>query len=224
MTTQTTQAMSVADVALKYPNALKVFNRYHVDYCCGGNQPLEEACKRAGADYETIWREITEADSTIKGPDFNRWSPSLLVDYILEHHHVYVKEAIPLLGELLDKLCDVHGRNHPELFDIRKKFTLLSDELIQHMHKEERVLFPAIKAGASAQLPLDGPLRVMMNEHEAAGNLIKEIRGLTGNFTLPDDVCTTYRLTFRKLEDFDNDLMQHVHLENNILFRKVSPN
>ncbi|HCM76012.1 MAG TPA: iron-sulfur cluster repair di-iron protein [Cytophagales bacterium] len=216
--------LSVAEVALKYPQALEVLNKYRIDYCCGGKRTFQEACEKAGAPYDEVWEQITKNDIETGLPvNFKKWSPSLLVDYILDQHHTYVKEAIPLLNELLDKVCDVHGKAYPELAEVRKSFSILSDELNEHMLKEERILFPAIKKMEQQEQPflLDGPLEVMMDEHEAAGNLIKQIRSYTSNYTLPNDVCTTYRMTYQKLEAFDNDLMHHIHLENNILFEKV---
>ncbi|HEY5691828.1 MAG TPA: iron-sulfur cluster repair di-iron protein [Cyclobacteriaceae bacterium] len=219
--------MSVAEVAIQFPHALKVFNKYRIDYCCGGQRSFDEACNKAGVTSGKVWEEIT-TDTKHAGTsiNFKKWSPSLLVDYILDQHHAYVKEGIPMLYELLDKICNVHGEAHPELYHVRDKFQRLAEELIEHMNKEERVLFPAIKMMLEnpSRIPLEQPLSVMMREHEGAGNLIKEIRQLTSNYTLPSDVCTTYSVTFRKLEEFDNDLMQHIHLENNILFEKISKN
>lgn len=219
--------MSVAEVAIQFPHALEVFNKYKIDYCCGGQQSFDVACNKAGVTSGKVWEEIitnTEHGGTLI--NFQKWSPSLLVDYILDQHHAYVKDAIPMLYELLDKVCNVHGETHPELFNVREKFQRLGEELNGHMNKEERVLFPAIKMMSEnlSKIPLKQPLLVMMAEHEAAGILIKEIRELTGNYTLPPDVCTTYRLTFMKLEEFDNDLMQHIHLENNVLFEKINKN
>lgn len=219
--------MSVADVAVQFPQALAIFNKHRIDYCCGGKRSFSEACEKAGISSEEVWESIShEAESDRSVTQFKKWSPSLLVDYILDQHHTYVKQAIPLLKELLDKVCDVHGKEHAELFAVREKFILLSKELLQHMEKEERVLFPAIKmiADQSKVYPIEQPLAVMKEEHEEAGKLIKEIRELTGNYTLPNDVCTTYRITYTKLEAFDNDLMQHIHLENNILFEKIRLN
>lgn len=219
--------MSVAEVAVEFPHALEVFNKYRIDYCCSGQRSFDEACNKAGATAGKVWEEITEyTEREGIAINFKRWNPSLLVDYILDQHHTYVKEAIPMLYELLDKIGNVHGEKHPELYRVREKFQRLAEELIDHMNKEERILFPAIKMMSEnvSKIPLEQPLAVMMEEHEAVGNLIKEIRQLTGNYTLPSDVCSTYRITFRKLEDFDNDLMQHIHLENNILFEKVRKN
>lgn len=222
MVTQAIPALSVAEVVLQFPNALNIFNQHRIDYCCGGNMSFQEACARARVDVESVWNEINYATTSIDGPNFGKWSIPLLIDYIVDQHHSYVRDSIPVLQELLQKLCDVHGRHHPELYDIQEKFNLLADELLQHMYKEEHILFPAMKSGLAAPMPLQVPIDVMMEEHQMAGDLVKEIRGKSRNYTCPDDVCTTYRLTLQKMEAFDNDLMQHIHLENNILFRKVN--
>jgi len=222
MITPALSTLSAAEVVLQYPNALQVFNKFHIDYCCGGHVSFQEACDQAGVDFETVWNEIASSKASTNMHHFDQWSPSLLVDYIVDQHHAYVRNSIPELQALLARIVDVHGRHHPELLDIQQSFSALSEELMQHMLKEEHILFPAIKSGAIARMPLQGPIAVMMEEHQIAGNLIKEIRDKSCNYTLPDDVCTTYRLTLQKLEAFDNDLMQHIHLENNILFRKVN--
>ncbi len=218
--------MSVADVAVQFPKALEVFNKHRIDYCCGGKRSFKEACEKAGIDSGEVWDAIAKKGEIEQMTNFKKWSPELLVDYILDQHHTYVRENIPLLEELLDKICEVHGAQHPELTEVRDLFLLLKRELLQHMEKEERILFPAIKMmrDASKIVPLTQPISVMKDEHELAGTLVKEIRKLTSNYTLPNDVCTTYRIAFNKLDAFDNDLMQHIHLENNILFEKVSLN
>ena len=218
--------MSVADVAVQFPKALEVFNHYRIDYCCGGKRSFKEVCENAGLDAASIWETISKDGEEELTTNFKKWSASLLVDYILDQHHTYVRDNIPMLQELLSKVCDVHGTHHPELLEIRACFISLAEELYHHMEKEERILFPAIKmmGDSTRSIPIAQPIAVMMDEHESAGRLIKEIRRLTSNYTLPSDVCTTYRMTFKKLEAFDNDLMQHNHLENNILFEKVGKN
>ncbi|HNP94213.1 MAG TPA: iron-sulfur cluster repair di-iron protein [Cyclobacteriaceae bacterium] len=214
--------LTVADVAMKYPQSIGILNRYFIDYCCGGTKSFTEACVAAGQDSDTVWDEIMTTRSGGAAVDFEKWTAGLLADYIVEQHHHYVKEAIPVLTALLDKVSKVHGADHPELMEIKMKFQVLAEELLQHMFKEERVLFPAIKG--KSELSLQAPVKVMEEEHELAGNLIKEIRSLSGNYTCPDGVCITYRATYQQLQLFEEDLMQHVHLENNILFRKISHN
>lgn len=216
--------LSIAEVALKYPQALEVLNKYHIDYCCGGQHSFQSACEKSGVASKLVWEQIVKEDTAEgQSSNFEKWSPALLADYIIDQHHGYVKASIPLLKELLKKVSDEHGREHPELQEVRAQFIILSEELSQHLLKEERILFPAIKKmeATSQTIALDQPIAVMREEHEEAGDLIKEIRRLTGNYTLPNDVCTTYRMTYNKLEAFDKDLMRHIHLENNILFKKA---
>lgn len=216
--------LSVTEVALKYPHALEVFNKYHIDYCCGGQLSFQSACEKSGVASNLVWEQIVKGDTTEGlSNNFKKWSPALLVDYIIDQYHGYIKASIPLLKELLKKVSEEHSREHPELHEVRAQFILLSEELSQHLLKEERILFPAIKKreATSQTIALDQPIAVMREEHEMAGDLLREIRRLTSNYMLPNDVCTTYRMTYNKLEAFDMDLMRHIHLENNILFEKV---
>jgi regulator of cell morphogenesis and NO signaling len=152
----------------------------------------------------------------------------LLVDFIIQNHHSYVTDAIPELKALLDKVCAAHGNDSLELLNIREDFQDLAEELSSHMQKEEFVLFPAIKRLESqhhADHPLAGaiqsPIAAMEHEHTLAGDLIKHIRTLSNNYTPPDFACPTYRIAYKKLQEFDNDLMRHIHLENNILFQRM---
>jgi regulator of cell morphogenesis and NO signaling len=212
--------LSVADIAMQFPNSIAVLNKYHIDYCCGGNKPFELACKQAGISPSEVWSLIHNT-ATNGLLTFTAWSPSLLIDYIQELHHGYVRNNIPIIQNLLEKVCHAHGEEHPELIIIRKKFEMLADELMAHMMKEEEILFPAIKNSTHQQINLQLPISVMLDEHEAAGDLIKSIRTLSGDYQVPVDACPTYLITYKLLNEFDHDLMQHIHLENNILFKKV---
>lgn len=207
----------VADLVTRYPQTVGVFLQHNIDFCCGGSVPLREACTRAGLDEQEIENALKHeiAHTRPAQPDVTTWSKSLLCSYIIEIHHAYVEKAIPVIRELLDTICQVHGVRHPELFDIARHFQALADELLQHMLKEEQILFPAIRE--TGQVP-PVPVLVMRDEHEHAGSLIKAIRELTSHYTPPTAACTTYRLTFERLREFDRDLMQHIHLENNVLF------
>ncbi|HET9486443.1 MAG TPA: hemerythrin domain-containing protein, partial [Chryseosolibacter sp.] len=157
-----------------------------------------------------------------------QWSATLLADYIIQNHHQYVKNAIPEIEMLLEKVCAAHGSDNIELLNIQQDFSDLAEELLNHMAKEEMALFPAIKRleahnGSDHPLTdtLKAPITMMEHEHVIAGDLMKSIRGLSNNYTVPEFACPTYRVTYQKLKEFDNDLMTHVHLENNILFRKA---
>jgi regulator of cell morphogenesis and NO signaling len=221
-------AATVAQMAISYPSALSVFEKYNIDYCCGGHRTLEEACTIKGLDPVAVRKEISQSTSgeyTLR-PD--TWSSSLLVDFIIQNHHKYVTEAIPELTFLLDKVCNAHGNDSFELLTIREDFIDLAEELTSHMQKEEFVLFPAIKrleSQGSSEHPLanaiQSPISAMEHEHTIAGDLIKHIRSLSNDYTPPDFACPTYRITYQKLQEFDNDLMRHIHLENNILFERM---
>jgi regulator of cell morphogenesis and NO signaling len=221
--------LTVAQLAIVQPGALQVFTKYNIDYCCGGHRSLEEACHRSGLDPEKIRVEIQQTSPTdvTQALRFDNWSSILLVDFIVENHHMFVRKAIPELEALLEKVCDRHGNDSLELLQIREAFLDLSEELLSHMEKEENILFPAIKRLESenrennpAGRIIQAPITAMENEHEAAGNLVKQIRSLSSNYTPPDFACPTFQVTYQKLREFDNDLMRHIHLENNILFER----
>jgi regulator of cell morphogenesis and NO signaling len=221
--------LTVAQLAIAHPGALTVFTKYNIDYCCGGHRSLEEACRKIGLDPDKIQTEIYQTaptDSTQPlRPD--NWSSIFLADFIVENHHSYVKKAIPELEALLDKVCDRHGNDSLELLKIRECFLDLSKELTNHMQKEEMVLFPAIKRLEAQSLEnhpieriIQAPITAMEDDHEAAGDLVKQIRFLSSNYTPPDFACPTFQAIYQKLKEFDNDLMRHIHLENNILFKR----
>ncbi len=223
-------SLTVAQLAISEPGALAVFTKYNIDYCCGGHRSLEEACIRIGLDPEKIMKEIYQSSggeiSHALRPE--NWSSSFLVDFIIQNHHSYVKKAIPEIQAFLDKVCDAHGNDGFELLNIRDNFRNLAEELTSHMKKEEFELFPAIKRLESHNnedhplaATIQSPISAREDEHVIAGDLIKHIRVLSNNYSPPDFACPTYRITYQKLQEFDNDLMQHVHLENNILFERV---
>lgn len=221
--------LTVAQLAIAHPGALAIFTKYNIDYCCGGHRSLKEACHRTGLDPEKIQVEINQSSLTDSTQPLRpeNWSSTFLANFIIENHHSFVRKAIPELEALLDKVCERHGNESLELLQIREAFQDLSEELTTHMEKEEVVLFPAIKR-LEAQTPenhpmekmIQAPITAMEDDHELAGNLIKKIRSLSSNYTPPDFACPTFQLTYKKLADFDNDLMRHIHLENNILFAR----
>jgi regulator of cell morphogenesis and NO signaling len=222
--------LTVAQLAVSHPGALAVFTKYNIDYCCGGHRTIEDACRRVGLDPEKIKSEIYLSSGEETTPELHpeTWSSSFLIDFIVQNHHGFVRRAIPELQWFIDKVCDAHGNDCPALLSIRENFFDLSEELISHMEKEEVVLFPAIKrleAHKNTDHPLaatiQAPVGAMEHEHVIAGDLIKQIRTLSKNYTPPDFACPTFRITFQKLQKFDNDLMRHIHLENNILFERV---
>jgi len=223
-------SQTVAQLAVAHPAALSVFTRYNIDYCCGGNRSLEDACVRMGLNPDKIRAEIfsSPAQQSSIPHRAEQWSATLLADYIVQNHHQYVRNAIPEIAALLEKVCAAHGADNIELLNIQQDFNDLAEELLNHMGKEEMAVFPAIKrleGHNESDHPLTdtlkAPIAMMEDEHVIAGDLMKSIRKLSNNYTVPEFACPTYQVTYQKLKEFDDDLMTHVHLENNILFRKA---
>ncbi|MDD2985309.1 iron-sulfur cluster repair di-iron protein [Flavobacterium sp.] len=211
-----------------------VFSKYGIDFCCKGNRTIEEASEKKGLDFNQIEQEVTQilATQATNTIDFNSWPSDLLIDYIEKTHHRYVVEKSAVLVPFLDKLTKVHGGNHPELFEIHELFVGCASELAQHMVKEETVLFPfikkmenAIRTGQAIEQPhfgtVENPIAMMKHEHENEGDRFVKIAALTNNYTPPADACNTYKVTFAMLQEFEQDLHKHIHLENNILFPRA---
>jgi len=220
-------------VAQDYRTAA-VFSKYRIDFCCKGNRTVDEVCKKQNIDADVLLQNIQEViQSENNGSiDFNSWPLDLLADYIEKTHHRYVEDKTQTLLAFLDKLCKVHGANHPELFKINELFIGCAGELSQHMKKEELILFPFVKRmtktkesdGILSQPSfgsVSNPIAMMMHEHDNEGERFREIAALTDHYTPPADACTTYKVTFAMLKEFEEDLHKHIHLENNILFPKA---
>jgi len=211
-----------------------VFSKFNIDFCCKGNRTVTEVCEKQNIDADTLLQnvyDVLQSDSN-GSIDFNSWPLDLLVDYIEKTHHRYVEEKSQVLVAFLDKLCKVHGANHPELFRINELFIGCAGELAQHMKKEELVLFPFVKRmvktkesdGVLSQPSfgtVSNPIAMMMHEHDNEGERFREIAALTNGYNPPADACTTYKVTFAMLKEFEEDLHKHIHLENNILFPKA---
>jgi regulator of cell morphogenesis and NO signaling len=201
-----------------------------IDFCCGGKKTLEEACEEQGLDVLRVREELNEAQNMpFTGPqhDFDSWNLGFLADYIINVHHNYVRKQAPVLAELSDKVAGHHGPQNPVFIDIRNKTHELLRELLTHLKKEEQILFPYIKdleAKGLSQAARPGfdtvknPIWMMEAEHDHAGELGRDIRKLTNNYTLPANACNSVSLLYHMLEAFESDLFNHIHLENNILF------
>lgn len=214
--------------------AASVFQKFGIDFCCKGNRTISEACAIQNLDKDKVEQEILSvlASKEKSVIDYNSWPIDLLADYIEKTHHRYVTEKIPELNIYLNKLCKVHGERHPELLSIYKHFLASSEELTIHMKKEENILFPFIRAMVKAensQMEIDqpsfttvkNPIAMMMKEHDTEGGRFREISRLSNEYTAPADGCTTYKVAFAMLKEFEEDLHTHIHLENNILFPKA---
>lgn len=215
---------TVGEVVAEDYNRAAVLQRYGIDFCCGGGRSLRSACEKAGAEYEVVARALTEVGPR-RSPeghvrDARSWGLEELANHIVREHHTYVREALPVLRQFTTKVARVHGTTHGELEVIQTLVDEFGREMERHMEEEETVLFPEIVALTSpaGAAELGNVLVHLEDDHEHAGALMARIRELSGGFRPPADACTTYRATYAKLEQFENDLHRHVHLENNVLF------
>jgi regulator of cell morphogenesis and NO signaling len=227
---------TVREIAVESPAATRVLEKFGIDYCCGGRRPFERACARAGVRVEEVLDSIEIEEETARAlqqvHDWQGEPLSSLIIHIKKVHHKYTREEIVRLNALLDKVCAVHGKNHPELYQVQTVFRGLSQELTTHMMKEEMVLFPYIERMEEAviqkepALPapfgtVQNPVAMMEHEHDSAGNALCAIRETTKEFLPPADACVSYQTLYEALEAFEADLHQHIHLENNMLFPRA---
>jgi regulator of cell morphogenesis and NO signaling len=224
---------SVASLVLSNHQVVPVLEKYSIDFCCKGNLSLSDACKNKGIEPTEVVREIESVQNNAvnKSMPFGEMSLSQLVNQIIITHHYYTKQSMPVIMGHLEKIAMKHGAHYPYMVKVKELFGDLQKEMIPHMQKEELVLFPRIVLieKESAQNPqrifsteyISGPVSMMENEHEHAGEIMYEIRRLTGNYSIPVGACTTFRVCLAELSEFENDLHQHVHLENNILFPRA---
>lgn len=225
---------TLGQIAAKDLRKAQVFKKYGLDFCCGGKKTVKEACNEKGLDVTKIEQELQKADKipASRPLPYNDWSPSFLAEYIVNTHHSYVQKNLPDIRAYAKKVMTVHGNHHPELLPIYRLVEEVNAELTAHMAKEEKVLFPYIKELAVARnsaKPLhaehfrsvQNPINMMEIEHEMVGKNLAQIRELTNNYSLPEDACASYSLLYRMLDEFEEDLHLHIHLENNILFPKA---
>jgi regulator of cell morphogenesis and NO signaling len=232
---KTLQEKTIGQMVAEDYRTAQVFKNHKVDFCCKGNRSIEEVAENHNLDIEVLMREIGEAQQQINishTNNFKTWPLDLLADYIEKIHHRYVEERIPILKQYLSKLCKVHGERHPELFKISEHFNASAGELSMHMKKEELLLFPWIRKMVKAQQQkqllekpnfgtIKNPIAMMMQEHENEGDRFRLIAEVSNDYNPPLDACNTYRVAFSLLKEFEEDLHQHIHLENNILFPKA---
>ncbi len=227
---------TVGELAAELPGATRVFEKLGIDYCCGGTKSLHDACADARLTVDDVIRSLEQSDNTPEtGISEHNWTSAPLNEltaYIVAKHHMYVRQEIPRLQALLAKVVSVHGQNHPEIAKIQENFQDLGSELTSHMFKEENVLFPyidsmqaAVDRGEPVPPPFFGtvrnPVQMMIMEHDGAGEKLHEMRDLSSAYKVPPDGCPTYASLYRALDEFEQDLHQHIHLENNILFPRA---
>lgn len=228
-----TKEKTVGAVVSENIKAAHVFKKHGIDFCCGGGISIAKACSKYEVSYEVLEKELSDVDKPVgRGHDYNNWDLSFLIDHILNVHHTYVSESIPMISQYANKVAKVHGHHYTDLIEINKLFHEVADELLEHMQKEERILFPFIKQLVKAKnegiIPVqppfgtvNNPIQMMEHEHENAGDIFKTIAILTNDYTPPEGACNTFKALYSKLEEFEQDLHQHIHLENNILHPKA---
>ena len=231
-----TTEKTVRELALENPAATRVFEKMGIDYCCGGNQSLEQACRAANLSVDQVLDSLEMAEHTTRTKrqvhDWQRDMLGDLVAHIKNTHHKYTREEIARLGPLFVKVCSVHGQNHPELVEIRTAFSGLAQELTMHMMKEEMVLFPYIVRMEEAVMQnepvlpppfgsVQSPVSMMEHEHESAGKALRAMRQASSGYMAPSDACVSYQTLYKALSEFEADLHEHIHLENNILFPRA---
>ncbi|HEX5151395.1 MAG TPA: iron-sulfur cluster repair di-iron protein [Parafilimonas sp.] len=225
---------TLGQIAAKDLRKTQVFIKHGLDFCCGGNKTVRQACFEKGLDITAIENELQQVDKNFstRALPFNDWSLDFLADYIVNTHHSYIKKSLPDLKVYAAKVAKAHGNKHPELLKINELVEDMSAELSAHMLKEERVLFPYIKTLVNAENnaqpfhaahfgTVQNPVGMMEMEHEMTGKKLEEIRALSNNYTLPEHACASYSFLYRLLNEFEDDLHIHIHLENNILFPKA---
>ena len=225
---------TLGQIAAKDLRKAQVFKKFGLDFCCGGKKTVKEACAEKGLDVAKVEQELQHADQlpSSRPVPYGDWSLDFLADYIVNTHHSYVNKTLPDISSYAAKVHQVHGNQHPELIRIHQLVDEIKAELTAHMAKEEKVLFPYIKALVAARnktAPLQAahfgtvqnPINMMEMEHELVGKNLEEIRSLSNNYALPEDACASYSLLYRLLNEFEDDLHLHIHLENNILFPKA---
>ncbi len=226
--------VTLADLAANSLNAVRIMERYSLDYCCGGKEPFEESCMAKGIKPEAILREIEEAQAvSAAGRDWQTAPLDELVKHIVGIHHEYLKLDLPVLARRMEKVASVHGARDPKVLPrMAEVFAGLRAEMDMHMHKEETILFPFIEQYGRAEVQnrpvppvpfgtIANPIAMMEREHADAGGALEEIRSLTNDFELPAYACATVRSLYEGLKVLEADLHVHIHLENNILFPRA---
>lgn len=226
--------MTVADIATQQPTTIRVFERRRIDFCCGGRRPLADACLEHGLQLADVMAEL-EAAVAGTAPPARSWAAASLAEiteHILRRYHDTLREELPRLERMMDKVLDVHRGRHSELRPVADAFVSLRGELVPHMAKEEQVLFPYVLrleglAAAGERLvgspfgSVENPIRVMEADHEQVGRTLALLRGLTDGYLAPPDACNTFRGLYHGLGELERELHEHIHLENNVHFPRA---
>ncbi|MCW5907615.1 MAG: iron-sulfur cluster repair di-iron protein [Chitinophagales bacterium] len=235
METEQITNSTVAEIVADDYRTAEVFKKHGIDFCCGGKKTIATVCAEKGIDTGILESELHALQAITASPqhDFKNWSLTFLADYIVNVHHTYVNNNLPLITEFAEKVAKVHGHHNTETIEINELWKQVVAELTTHMKKEELVLFPYIRnlekfaKGEIENLPVPhfgtvkNPVRMMEHEHDVAGELLHRIQALSSGYNPPEYACNTYRVLYAKLKEFEDDLHTHIHLENNILFPKV---
>ncbi|OIJ13059.1 iron-sulfur cluster repair di-iron protein [Anaerobacillus alkalilacustris] len=229
MTTIFTRSTKTGDIVTKLPAASKVFKQYKIDFCCGGDRPIGEVLQEQDLNEAEILNTLNELYETSNRSDDVNWAAAplaQLVDHIVNKYHVYTEEVLTELNAFVTKVYRVHGNDHPHLREVYQAFSALKAEMAQHLIDEERDVFPHIiayeeSASQNELTKAKEEIAKLEAEHEAAGDLLKKLREVTNDYQLPVGACNTYRLTYLKLEELETMTHEHIHLENNILFKRL---
>ena len=231
MSTRLDVGSTVGQLVAERPARARVFEKIGIDYCCGGKKPFAAACEEKGLDARRVATMLDAAGdipAADRFADAKAMTLTQLADHIEATHHEYLRRELPRIQTLLTKVVNAHGQRHPEVLEVQETFTAFTEEIASHMMKEERILFPAIRAldgSPSGQAfhcgSLANPFRQMEAEHDSAGDALARFRQLTRDYSTPGDVCNTYRALMDALADLEEDMHQHVHKENNILFPRT---
>lgn len=223
------KTVPVGEIVAENYHAADVFREYGIDFCCGGHKTLETVTSKKGISSDDIAQKLLQVleSPTTSSENYSSWSSAFLIDYIENTHHQFVREKIPQILAYAAKVANVHGERHPENIEIYRLFSELSKELLEHLEDEEEHVFPLIKSYVNnGEKSVDSKtykaaLQKLVEDHEEAGEVMAQINELSHHFTPPAEACTTYRILYQNLEGFEQDLHKHVHLENNILFKKA---
>jgi regulator of cell morphogenesis and NO signaling len=218
--------MTVANLVATYPQTAKVFHKYRIDFCCGGHQPIAEACSTKGVEAETLYRELeaAAADRSAGRRGANELTTPTLIGWIIDHHHAYLRETLPITSQMMAKVARVHGENNPKLLALKAAYDELAAALPPHLDTEEQVLFPALEANtAGSEAIIRRELDSMYSDHLEVRDLLVRIREAADDFTVPEWGCNTYRALFAELSALEADLHEHIHLENHVLMPRFVP-